>query len=83
MPTQLEQYIKNQDELVEKYNNQLIAVKDGIYIASFKTKTEALRTMIEKGYEPGTFMIILCTPGNGEYTAHFHSNVSFDQVSLN
>ena len=83
MPTQLDYYIKNQDELVKKYNNQLIVVKDGQYMGTFDSNTEAIREMQRQGHVPGTFMIILCCPGTGQYTARFHSNVTFDQVGVN
>jgi hypothetical protein len=82
MKTQLDYYIENQDYLVSKYNNQLIVVKDGNYMGTFNSKTEALQTMQNNGHDPGTFIIIFCTPGDGEYTAHFHSNITFDQVGL-
>ena len=82
MPTQLDYYIENQDELVKKYNNQLIVVKDGQYVGTFNSKTEAMRYMQAKGHIPGEFMIILCTPGDDGYTVQFHSNVTFNQVAL-
>ena len=83
MPTQLDYYIKNQDELVKKYNNQIIVVKDGKYIDTFTSKTEAMMEMLNRGFVPGTFMIILCTSGDSEYTSYFHTNVTFDEVGLN
>ena len=83
MPTQLDYYIENQNELVSKHNNQIIAVKDGKHMGTFNSKTEALRHMQAEGHVPGTFMIILCTPGDEQYTAWFPPYVTFDQVKLN
>jgi hypothetical protein len=82
MKTQLEYYIENQDELVNKYNNQIITVKDGKYMGTFNSRTEALREMKKQGHVPGTFMVILCRPGDGEYTAYFHGDVIFSDVRL-
>ncbi|MDR2368293.1 MAG: hypothetical protein LBF58_09335 [Deltaproteobacteria bacterium] len=82
MKSQLDYYIDNQDELVKKYNGKIIALKDGECEGVYGSKTAALKSMLAAGHEPGTFMIILCTPGDGQYTATFHSNVSFDQVAL-
>ena len=83
MPTQLDCYIKNQDELVKKYNNKIIAVQDGKYVDTFQSKTEAMIEILNRGYIPGTFMVVLCTPGDNKYTSYFHSNVTFDQIRVN
>ena len=80
MPNQLEFYIQNQDELVKKYNNQLIIVKDGQYLGTYTSKVETMTDIQSKGYVPGTFMIILCRPGDKKYITNFHSNATFDQI---
>ena len=82
MPTQLDYYIENQNELVKNHNNEIIVVQDGKYIGTFNSKTEAMTEMLKRGYVPGTFMVIMCTPGDEEYTAYFHSNVTFNQVGV-
>lgn len=80
MTTQLEMYIAKQSEIVEKYNGQIIAVKDGEVLGSFSSKLEALRAMQKDNYQPGSFMIVKCTEGDEEYTATFRSRVDFKQT---
>ncbi|OAV74361.1 hypothetical protein Barb7_02153 [Bacteroidales bacterium Barb7] len=40
---------------------------------------DAMDALVEsrKKYEPGTFLIQLCTPGEEAYTMTFHSRVTF------
>jgi hypothetical protein len=45
------------------------------------SRYEALQAMLDKGYEPGQFIIILCTPGDEQYTASFYGP-SFSQVGI-
>ncbi|MDR2368295.1 MAG: hypothetical protein LBF58_09345 [Deltaproteobacteria bacterium] len=82
MLTQLDYYIAKQDQIVKEFNGKIIALTDGDVKGVYDSKTAALNAMLAAGHKPGTFMIILCTPGDGQYTATFHSNVSFDQVAL-
>jgi hypothetical protein len=82
MPSQLDLYIKNQDELVKKYNGKIIAVVDGECMGSYDSRADALGDMLDKKIEPGSFMIILCEPGDRQYMARFHGNVSFKQPGL-
>jgi hypothetical protein len=82
MKNQLDYYIEKQDELVKKYNGKIIALKDGEFKGVFKTRTEALRAMRAAGYEPGSYFIRLCTPGEEQYTAYYQSNVSFNNITV-
>jgi len=77
MQDQLDLYRKNQPEIAKIYNGKIIAVKDGVVQGEYPSKVEALRAMQEKQYPQGSFMIIRCTEGDEEYTATFHSRVSF------
>ena len=72
----------NLSELVKKYDNSFVVIKDCCVIGSYDdfetayvetTKTESL----------GTFIIQHCTPNALEPTAFFAwNNVSFDSVKL-
>ena len=70
----LEQYKQCQQELVKKHNGKIIAFKDGEVLGEFPTKTHALEYMTGR-FEPGTFLIIKCTPGDEEYTRRFRNRV--------
>jgi len=82
MASQLDMYKANQSEIVKEFNGRIIAVKDGVVQGAYPSKLAALRDMQSKGFEPGTFMIIKCTEGENEYTAIFHSRVSFRQTGV-
>jgi hypothetical protein len=78
MFSQLEQYQHNQKDIVKKHNGKIIAVKDGNVLGEFPTKTDALKTMLKK-YEPGTFLILKCSPGEEEYTRRFRTRVQLEE----
>mgnify|MGYP001544463374 CR=1 FL=1 len=69
-------YLDNQSDLVKKYNNRFIVIKDQSIIGDYSTTSEAYTEAIKK-FEPGTFLIQKCTAGNQDYTQTFHSRVSF------
>ena len=81
MTTQLEMYKVKQSEIVKEYNGKIIAVKDGVVQGEYPNKLAALQDMQAK-FPPETFLILKCTEGNEEYTAVFHSRVSFNQVGI-
>jgi hypothetical protein len=69
-------YLKNQEELVKKYNGKFIVVKDEKVIGAYDSHREALdKTIID--HKLGTFLIQHCIPGDDSYTLTFHSNVTF------
>ena len=72
--SQLDYYKQRQQELVKKYNGKIIALKDGEVQGEFSTKTDALEYMAVR-FEPGSFLIIKCTPGDEEYTRRFRNRV--------
>lgn len=71
--SQLDMYIQNQDKLVEKYNGQIIAVKDGECLGVFPSLLDGYRAMKAQGLNDGEFMVIKCTPGDKEYTVRIHT----------
>lgn len=76
MSSQLDMYKERQSELVQVHNGKIIAVRNGECLGEFVNKTHALTAMLAKGYAPGTFLIIRCTEGEGEYTRRFRSRVT-------
>lgn len=75
--SELSLYIKNQDQLLEKYNGKIIALHGGEVLGAYPSKTAALHDMQKRGLLPGSFLIILCTEGDQEYTRQFRSRVDF------
>lgn len=70
----LDAYKAQQDALLAKYNGKILAWHDGKLVGIFDSKTEAMQDM-KKRFEPGSFLIIKCAPGDAEYTRRFRSRV--------
>ena len=66
-------YLDNQDEFVKMYNGKYLVIKDDAVVETFDTEDDAYFASIKK-YEPGTFMIQKCSPGDKDYTQQFHNN---------
>ena len=81
MVSQLDLYQANQAKIVKEYDGKIIAVKDGVVQGAYPSRVAALRDMQGK-FPPESFLIIKCTEGDEEYTAVFHSRVSFKQTGI-
>ena len=79
--SELDLYIKNQSKLLGKHNGKIIALQHGVVLGEYQSKTEALRDMKSQRKEPGSFLIIKCTPGDAEYTRKIRSSVNLGSVS--
>jgi hypothetical protein len=67
-------YIDNQLELVEKYPNKFIVIKDDKVIGVYDSHSDAYnKTVVTE--ELGTFLIQHCLPGVDSYSQTFHSQV--------
>lgn len=69
-------YLAHQDEFVKDYAGRVLLIKDGKVHGAYATDLEALQAGL-KLFGPGTFLVMPCSPGDGAYTATFHSNVQF------
>ncbi len=69
-------YLKNQDELVKKYNNLYIVIIGEKVVGHYTDEPTAYLESISK-YKEGTFLIQHCTEGSDSYTQTFHSRVVF------
>lgn len=67
-------YLKNQDELLKKFNGRFIVIKGDKILGDYSSEIEAL-SETRKSHEVGTFLIQKCTPGNNAYTETYHSRV--------
>jgi hypothetical protein len=73
---EFEYYLKNQEELVKKYLNKFLVIKDQKIIGVYDTKQEAYDKSTSE-IELGTFLIQHCLPGSLSHTQTFHSQVIF------
>jgi len=71
-------YLDNQSELVEKYNDKFIVIKDqeviGVYDSEIKAYSESA-----KNHELGSFLIQEVQPGKDNLTQTFRSRAIFAQ----
>lgn len=69
-------YLKNQSELVTKYNGKFLVIANLSVGGSFDDEDEAIGFAYEK-YGLGNFIIQKCSPGNSDYTQMYHSRAIF------
>lgn len=69
-------YLDNQSNFVSKYNGKVLLIVGQKVVGVYDSEKDAYFDAITK-YEPGTFLIQLCTEGDSAYTQVFHSNVVF------
>lgn len=69
-------YIKNQKELIKKYDGKYIVIKNEKVIGSYESEIEAIEET-SKIEELGTFLVQKCEPGVESYTQTFHSRITF------
>lgn len=69
-------YLKNQSELVKKYNGKYIVIIGEKVVGDYNNEQDAY-TESEKKYKLGTFLIQLCVPGDSAYTQSYHTRVAF------
>lgn len=68
-------YLKNQKELVKKYEGKFLVIKEQDIIGAYDSEIEAY-SEAQKKEKLGTFLIQRCVPGEDSYTQTFHSRVS-------
>jgi hypothetical protein len=69
-------YLKNQDDLVKRYNGKFVVIKGEEVIGAYENEREAVEKTSEQ-HELGTFLVQKCEPGKESYTQTFHSRVAF------
>lgn len=75
LKNEFDYYLRQQDNLVKKYNGKFIVIKGDEVIGSYDTQIEAVKETA-KLHELGTFLVQKCEPGADAYTATFHSRVA-------
>lgn len=69
-------YIKNQKDLVKKYNGKIIVIKDKKILGAYDSEIEALEETV-KTEKLGSFIVQKVEPGEESYTQTYHSRVAF------
>lgn len=60
-------YLDHQTELLPQYNGKYVVVVGNQVVGAYDDAEHAVH-FSRKKYQPGTFLIQLCTPGNSAYT---------------
>ena len=69
-------YRTHQDDMVAKYDGKVVAIKDCKVLGAYDTYLDALKNTSEQ-HELGTFLLQKVSEGDADYTATFHSRVTF------
>lgn len=72
LDTEFQYYITHQKELVKEYNGKHIVIVGTEVVGVYDSLNDAYFSS-EELYEPGTFFIQKCIPGNEAYTLHFRN----------
>lgn len=72
-------YLAHQKELLSKYLNKYLVIKEEGVVDAFDTKEEAYDFATSK-FELGTFLIQQCLPGDLGHSQIFHSQVIFANI---
>ena len=68
-------YLSHQNESVGQYDGKYIVLVNNKVVGSYEDYADAVYSSLEK-YQPGTFMVQLCTPGESAYTARYYNRVT-------
>ncbi len=74
---EFEFFTENHDELVKKYPNKFVVLKDRTVVLAGDSFEEAYAKAHDSGLVLGTFLIQECTEGDSAYTQTFLSRVVF------
>lgn len=71
-----EYYLKNQADLVRRYDGKFIAIKDETVLGAYDDELTAIEET-QKAVKLGTFLVQRVSTGDTAYTQTFHSRVAF------
>ena len=76
LQAEFEFYVAHQKEMVAQYDGRVIAIKGSHMLGAYDSYVEAL-IETSKEHAEGTFLLQRVSDGNKDYTATYHSRVSF------
>lgn len=76
LENEFDYFLSHQEELVSKYPGKFIVIVGDVVKEVADTEEKAYTEAI-KHFEPGTFLIQKCVPGEESYTQVFNSHISF------
>ena len=73
-------YIANQENLVPQYNGRTLLIHDECVVGNFDNKSDAYEFGMER-FEPGSFLIINCSPGDKDYSVNYRTVNRFSRLA--
>ncbi len=70
-------FVDHHDELVNLYKDKYVVIKDKEVVASADTLEQGIEKALDMGLQLGSFLVQLCTEGDGAYTQRFYSRAIF------
>lgn len=70
-----EWFLENQGELLEEYSGRYLVIEQCSVKAAFGSEIEALQHA-GSHFEPGTYIVQYCTPGDSAYSTTYFSRVA-------
>lgn len=71
-------YVENKNSLLSSYLGKFVVIKNQQVVGSYDTEYEAYSRSVQE-FEPGTFLIQHCLPGESDYKQTYHSRVFFSR----
>ena len=65
-----EYYLAHQDEIVEKHDGRVVAIKNRTVLGDYEDEITAI-VETQKKHKLGTFIVQRVSPGEGDYTVSF------------
>jgi hypothetical protein len=69
-------YLAHQDEMVQKYNGRVVAIKDRRVLGDYSDRTTAIQ-QTAKTEKLGSFIVQKVSPGEEDYTITLNSRAVF------
>ena len=67
-------YLHHQTELLAQFNGRVLVIRDQQVVGNYNSEAEAIMDARGK-FEPGTFLVQVCVPGESAYSQSFSSRV--------
>lgn len=70
-------FVDHHDELVNLYKDKYVVIKNKEVVAVAETLDQGIEKALDLGLQLGSFIVQLCTEGDGAYTQRFYSRAIF------
>lgn len=68
---------ENRDEIIKEHKGEFVVIKNAEVLGYYKTEENALKDMIEKEHELGSFIIQKCVTAEEDKVMYYTRRVAF------